>query len=98
MALMACAYRARAWRGDELVADSTAAIRDEGADRAPILWFPVADVRVDLLDDCGDALRGVPANSTATSPSTPSASGSAWSTASIRDLPIDPRRAVPELG
>ena len=57
MALLVCAYRARAWCGDELVADSTSAIRDEGADRAPILWFPIADVCVDSLDDLGDAMR-----------------------------------------
>ena len=60
MSLVACANRARAWRGDELVADSTSAIRDEGDDRAPILWFPVADVRLELLDDAGDLVtRGV---------------------------------------
>ena len=40
MALTPCAYRARAWRGDQLVADSTAALRDEEPDRAPMLWFP----------------------------------------------------------
>ena len=56
MALVVCAYRARAWCGDELVADSTSAIRDEGGDRAPILWFPVADVCADSLDDLGDAV------------------------------------------
>ncbi|MET0662995.1 MAG: acyl-CoA thioesterase domain-containing protein [Ilumatobacteraceae bacterium] len=55
MALVQCAYRARAWCGDELVADSTGAIRDEGADRAPILWFPVGDVRAGALERLGDA-------------------------------------------
>ncbi|MET0663184.1 MAG: acyl-CoA thioesterase domain-containing protein, partial [Ilumatobacteraceae bacterium] len=53
MSLSSCSNRARAWRGDELVADSTSAIRDEEADRAPILWFPVADV---LDDHLGGAL------------------------------------------
>ena len=49
MALTPCASRARAWCGDRLVADSTATLRDEGPDRAPVLWFPVADVRLDRL-------------------------------------------------
>ena len=58
VSLRACPYRARAWRDDRLVADSTSALRDEGADRAPVLWFPVADVHGDLLDDGAALTRG----------------------------------------
>lgn len=39
-----CPYRARAWWGDRLVADSTAAVRLEDGDAGPLLCFPVADV------------------------------------------------------
>ena len=48
-----CPYRARAWWGDRLVAETTSARRVEEADRAPVLWFPPADVRYDLLRDDG---------------------------------------------
>ena len=48
-----CPYRARAWWGDRLVAETTSARRVEEADRAPVLWFPAADVRYDLLRDDG---------------------------------------------
>ncbi len=58
VSLTVCPYRARAWRDDRLVADSTSALRDEGADRAPVLWFPVADVHGDLLDDGAALTRG----------------------------------------
>jgi acyl-CoA thioesterase-2 len=60
MALIPCAYRARAWCDGDLVADSTAAVRDEAAGRAPGLWWPAADLRLDLLrnrfGDVGDLL------------------------------------------
>ena len=42
--------RARAWCGDELVADSAAARREEPPDGPPRLWFPRADVREERLD------------------------------------------------
>src|SRR5262245_9937116 len=42
--------RARAWWGDELVADSAAARREAPPDGPPRLWFPRADVREDRLD------------------------------------------------
>ena len=44
-----CRLRARAWWGDQLVADTTAAIRVDREGRAPLLWFPVTDVRLDLF-------------------------------------------------
>ena len=44
---------ARAWWGDRLVADTTAAVRVDEPDRPPALFFPCADVRLDLLHDAG---------------------------------------------
>src|SRR5688500_17279071 len=44
-------YRARAWWGGALLAESTAAVRTDEPDRAPTLWFPCSDVRFDLLRD-----------------------------------------------
>lgn len=38
-------YRARAWWGDELLAESDAAVRVDLPSDAPTLWFPWADVR-----------------------------------------------------
>jgi acyl-CoA thioesterase/uncharacterized protein (DUF427 family) len=46
-----CPYPARAWWGDRLVAQSTAAIRVTEPGRAPELYFPRADVRFDLLGE-----------------------------------------------
>jgi acyl-CoA thioesterase/uncharacterized protein (DUF427 family) len=43
--------RARAWWGDELVADSTAAVQVEEPGQPPALYFPCADVRFDLFHD-----------------------------------------------
>lgn len=43
-------YPARAWAGDRLLAESAAAIRIDHPGQAPTLWFPEADVQVDLLD------------------------------------------------
>lgn len=42
-------YRARAWWGGQLVADSAAAIRVTEPRRTPELYFPRADVRFELL-------------------------------------------------
>jgi acyl-CoA thioesterase len=46
------------WHGDRLVADSTNVLRQEQPDVAPVLWFPVADVDVDVdrLGGSADAL------------------------------------------
>jgi len=41
--------RARAWWSGQLVADSTAAVRVDLTNEAPVLHFPSADVRFDLL-------------------------------------------------
>ncbi len=50
-----CPLRARAWWGDQLVAESTGAVRVEEPGVAPVLWFPRADVRCDLpRDQVGD--------------------------------------------
>jgi len=51
MAVNVCPYRARVWNGARLVADSTAAIRDERPEQAPVLWFPIDDVRADVVAD-----------------------------------------------
>ncbi|MBL7497288.1 thioesterase family protein [Frankia sp. CNm7] len=48
-----CRYRARAWWGDRLVAESTAAVRAQEPGQAPALYFPRTDVRLDLLQDEG---------------------------------------------
>ena len=58
MTLIPCAYRARAWRDDQLVADTTGAVRDEKVDRAPVIWFPANDVREDVLVDMGGLIEG----------------------------------------
>ena len=50
------AHRARAVRNGSLVADSTAAVRVEVADDAPLLWFPRADVVPGALDDLDHAV------------------------------------------
>jgi acyl-CoA thioesterase len=44
-------YRARAWWGGTLLAESTAAIRSDPPEQAPVLWFPTADIRFDALTD-----------------------------------------------
>ena len=41
-----CPYRARAWWADELVGESTGAVRVDHADGPPDLFFPRADVRL----------------------------------------------------
>lgn len=48
-----CPYRALAWWGDVLLADTTAALRVERPEAAPLLGFPLADVRVEHLPDGG---------------------------------------------
>jgi acyl-CoA thioesterase II len=45
-----CPFRARAWWGDQVVAESTEAVRVEEPGRPPALYFPASDVRFDL---CG---------------------------------------------
>jgi acyl-CoA thioesterase/uncharacterized protein (DUF427 family) len=49
----ACAYRARAWWGDRLVAESTGAVRAQEPGEPPALYFPCEDVRFDLFEDEG---------------------------------------------
>jgi acyl-CoA thioesterase II len=44
-----CEYPARAWWGDQLLAESTAAVRVQEDGTAPTLWFPCDDVRFDRL-------------------------------------------------
>jgi uncharacterized protein (DUF427 family) len=48
-----CSYRARAWWGERLVAETTSALRVEAADGPPLLCFPLADVRLELFRDEG---------------------------------------------
>ncbi len=48
-----CPHLARARWGDQLLAESRAALRVEEPGRAPQLWFPLADVRLDQLRDEG---------------------------------------------
>lgn len=48
-----CPYRARAWWGDELVAESDAAVRVEEPGQPPALYFPHSDVRFDAFHDEG---------------------------------------------
>lgn len=54
-----CPYRARAWRGEELLADSRDAVRVETAGGAPVLCFPEGDVLAAPAGDLVvDALPG----------------------------------------
>ncbi|MGZ4708000.1 MAG: acyl-CoA thioesterase domain-containing protein [Acidimicrobiales bacterium] len=48
-----CPYLARAWWGDLLLAESTAAIRVEEEGQSPVLCFPCHDVRLELFADDG---------------------------------------------
>ncbi|HKH04992.1 MAG TPA: acyl-CoA thioesterase domain-containing protein [Acidimicrobiales bacterium] len=48
-----CPYRARAWWGERLVAETTSALRVEAADGPPLLCFPLADARLELFRDEG---------------------------------------------
>lgn len=48
-----CPFRARAWWGQQLVAESTAAVRVQEPGQAPALYFPRSDVRFDLFRDEG---------------------------------------------
>jgi acyl-CoA thioesterase len=68
-----CQYRARARWGDQLLAESTRALRVDAPGETPTLWFPWDDVRTELLRPGGqeawdggelerfDAQRKVPA-------------------------------------
>ena len=46
-------YRAQAWWGDELLADSMRALRVDVVGDEPSLWFPWADIRADRLEAAG---------------------------------------------
>lgn len=48
-----CRYLARAWWGEELLAESAAASRAERDGDAPLLWFPIRDVRFDRIAALG---------------------------------------------
>jgi len=47
--LLPCPMVARAWAGDVLVAETTKALRVEETDHQPILYFPLDDIRLDLM-------------------------------------------------
>lgn len=51
--IRAAGYRARAWWGDELLADSTSALRVDMPGHSPWLWFPWDDVRSERLRSSG---------------------------------------------
>ena len=53
-----CTLPARAWWGDQLVASSTGAVREDREGAAPLLWFPAADVRFDLLPELTEPAPG----------------------------------------
>jgi acyl-CoA thioesterase II len=46
-----CPFPARAWWGEQLVAETTSAIRVEEPGAPPALFFPCTDVRLDLFHD-----------------------------------------------
>jgi acyl-CoA thioesterase II len=48
-----CAYRARAWWGDRLLAESARPLGVDVPGRAPALWVPWEDVRTDALRAAG---------------------------------------------
>jgi acyl-CoA thioesterase II len=51
-----CAFEARAWVDDKLVAVSSAALRVAQADAAPMLCFPVSDVRGEIAAPSDEVL------------------------------------------
>ncbi len=53
-----CPYVARAWWGDQLVAESSAAVRVEETGQPPTLYFPCPDVRFDAFQDQGHRSTG----------------------------------------
>ena len=59
MRIEECPYRARAWRGDVLVAESDdcLSLEDDGA--PSVLYFPAADIDASTLEGDGDLLRMV---------------------------------------
>ncbi len=55
-----CGYQARAWLGEQSIADSHNALRADAAERDAVLWFPIADVAADALgDQAVGATKGV---------------------------------------
>jgi acyl-CoA thioesterase len=48
-----CPYRARAWWGDDLLAESDGTLRVDAPGQAPTLWFPWDDVRVAAVRAAG---------------------------------------------
>ncbi|MBX6387865.1 MAG: thioesterase family protein [Frankia sp.] len=48
-----CPFPARAWWGEQLVAETTAAVRVEAPEGPPQLYFPRRDVRFDLFTPAG---------------------------------------------
>jgi acyl-CoA thioesterase II len=52
-----CPYRARAWLGDDLVAETSRAVRVDDAEGTPALLFPWDDVRPGLVGDGGGHVR-----------------------------------------
>ena len=77
-----CRLQARAWWGDELLGDTFDALRMDREGQAPLLWFPVADVRLDLLRADHDPVTAVPGSG--------AAGMRTWST----DLPPTPTGAT----
>lgn len=59
-----CPYRARAWWGERLVAETTGAVRVEEEGQPPHLYFPSSDVRFELFHDEGRE-RSCPVKGTA---------------------------------
>jgi hypothetical protein len=53
MTIRPCPDRARAWWGDQLIADSSRALRVDEPGGAPSLWFPWDDVRADSFRSAG---------------------------------------------
>jgi uncharacterized protein (DUF427 family) len=49
-----CAFRARAWWGQDLIADSSKAVVVTEPGQAAALYFPIADVRLDNIHDGGE--------------------------------------------
>ena len=55
-----CPYEARAWVGEQLVAASSAAMRVDLPESAPVLYFPVADLREPVPFDADVLLPAAP--------------------------------------
>jgi acyl-CoA thioesterase-2 len=71
MTAQTCAFEARAFLDDKLVAASSAALQAELPDGTPVLYFPVADLRAKLPEDGELTLQDPPRGHVGFNPQSP---------------------------